>query len=480
MANSWNNLMDTPSDRKLEANRRNAQKSTGPKTPEGKERSRRNALKHGFSSQVVLPDQDRPAFEATLDRWNREAGPDNVVEEHLIRRAAVGSVILDRLDEARERSRQEVAREAVRRWEEKQRHRARRKAQDLSKDPFNIVNDLEATAFGCDWLMRQWLALDSELSIGKSWDQRAVIRVQALLGYPEAVPTIDADPTARLLWILAAALSPRSVTPLPRLEDEADLPTDPVLAREQLRAFITEQLDRLEGLREESWEAVEGPSRDAVVAQAVAADPSPEGDRHHRYARDADRSASAAVRLFLNIRDRRRREYLVISKEAARNDLPRVPVGNGWWREVDSGPAPPGFCRIGSTIKAAAAEPSAEAIADPFTGPSAPEPSPSPRNGPDQAEVSSLASRTMRPGAPGRNEPNVPASNPTFPASNPRSFNDLRNLPADTNPGAPGRTGPFPSPSNPPGIARPTGPSTPDQRRGPDTTSSPTPETPGE
>ena len=34
--------------RQIEANRRNARKSTGPKTGEGKRRSRRNAVRHAF------------------------------------------------------------------------------------------------------------------------------------------------------------------------------------------------------------------------------------------------------------------------------------------------------------------------------------------------------------------------------------------------------------------------------------------------
>jgi hypothetical protein len=42
------------SDKQTQANRRNAQKSTGPKTPEGKAAVRHNALKHGLLAERVL------------------------------------------------------------------------------------------------------------------------------------------------------------------------------------------------------------------------------------------------------------------------------------------------------------------------------------------------------------------------------------------------------------------------------------------
>jgi hypothetical protein len=40
--------------RQIEANRRNALRSTGPTTEEGKRRSRRNALRHGLSAETVV------------------------------------------------------------------------------------------------------------------------------------------------------------------------------------------------------------------------------------------------------------------------------------------------------------------------------------------------------------------------------------------------------------------------------------------
>ena len=56
--------------RQIAANRRNALNSTGPTTPEGKERSRRNALRHGLTAETViavLEDcEDYQAFEAAV------------------------------------------------------------------------------------------------------------------------------------------------------------------------------------------------------------------------------------------------------------------------------------------------------------------------------------------------------------------------------------------------------------------------------
>ena len=51
------------SKKQIEANRRNAKKSTGPKTEEGKAKSSMNALKHGLTSQRVwLNEEEKKDF----------------------------------------------------------------------------------------------------------------------------------------------------------------------------------------------------------------------------------------------------------------------------------------------------------------------------------------------------------------------------------------------------------------------------------
>ena len=56
--------------RQIEANRRNARKSTGPTTAAGKQRSRCNAVRHGLTAETVIgaleDAEDYKAFEAAI------------------------------------------------------------------------------------------------------------------------------------------------------------------------------------------------------------------------------------------------------------------------------------------------------------------------------------------------------------------------------------------------------------------------------
>ncbi len=75
----------------INANRRNALKSTGPRTPEGKARSAQNALKHGLaaiSPHAFLAVEDKPAFERLLAGYMRIYNPQHADEVDLLVDAA--------------------------------------------------------------------------------------------------------------------------------------------------------------------------------------------------------------------------------------------------------------------------------------------------------------------------------------------------------------------------------------------------------
>ncbi len=73
------------SESQLAARRASAQKSTGPKTPEGKARSSQNALKHGFFAQTALLYYESPEdFVALRDAYLAEYSPQGPTEVHFV------------------------------------------------------------------------------------------------------------------------------------------------------------------------------------------------------------------------------------------------------------------------------------------------------------------------------------------------------------------------------------------------------------
>ena len=79
--------------KQLAANRRNARKSTGPRTPQGKAVSRWNALKHGVLAQSVIPSpledyESRADFDALLSALVADLDPASPLEEMLVERMA--------------------------------------------------------------------------------------------------------------------------------------------------------------------------------------------------------------------------------------------------------------------------------------------------------------------------------------------------------------------------------------------------------
>ncbi len=87
--------MATPN--QIAANKLNAQKSSGPKTDEGKKKSCMNRLSHGFaSSATVMPGEDPNEFKALVDSLIAEFQPATETEQILVEKMATNSWLSQR------------------------------------------------------------------------------------------------------------------------------------------------------------------------------------------------------------------------------------------------------------------------------------------------------------------------------------------------------------------------------------------------
>lgn len=73
----------------IAANRRNALRSTGPKSTDGKARASRNAIKHGINSQIkVLYNERQEDYDANTQAFIAKFQPQDDVERRLVERLA--------------------------------------------------------------------------------------------------------------------------------------------------------------------------------------------------------------------------------------------------------------------------------------------------------------------------------------------------------------------------------------------------------
>ena len=75
--------------RQIEANRRNARKSTGPITEEGKQRSRCNAVRHGLTAETIITAlEDAEVYRAFEAAITADYDAQSTVERELVLRLA--------------------------------------------------------------------------------------------------------------------------------------------------------------------------------------------------------------------------------------------------------------------------------------------------------------------------------------------------------------------------------------------------------
>ena len=231
----------------IEANRRNAQKSCGPKSDEGKSRSRFNALKHGMTAQtVLLPGDDGKAFLGRLQSLQEDLQPRNSLEGVAIERLAgdlwkadraelaAGARINWRLRHGQATRQRKDREEAIKLGQHLlfqpafplpvgiEEREAKAKGglgkfplADVPGDPHHparLLLKLEATVAGCDWLLNCWRDLRFRLEIPGQWVMNNVWKLVRLLG-KTALEVKDDYQVALLVLASMALLSEPESTP---------------------------------------------------------------------------------------------------------------------------------------------------------------------------------------------------------------------------------------------------------------------------
>jgi hypothetical protein len=319
------------SSKRIEANRRNAQRSTGPRTPGGKSRVRLNALKHGLTaSTVVLPGEDADALQDRVEAWKDDLGPRSALEDYLVERAAHVSWQLDRADrtiaarltdrmrhhvtDRESREADEVADLARRLFWDPRGPIAlyphfetlgvprRISWPDTVEDPLNparIVNRLESTALGCRWLLDRWAELRKVLDDGLMWRPPDRLRAIRLLGR-QPLDAIEND-RVMSIYLACGAMDPDNphefddlcseleaggerIRYLDRVHDRdarARMPESPEAGRAVLLEIVAHAVTRLEVLLRSHQER-NGPERPDRLDR-LAFDDSEEGEYLRRY-----------------------------------------------------------------------------------------------------------------------------------------------------------------------------------------------------
>ena len=188
----------------IEANRRNAQKSTGPKTERGKARARRNAITHGMTARTimpVLPQEDPKELEDRTQQAIAAMKPRNPLELDLVCRAVRLAGELDRAERVATAHLAHRVRMATRSGTDTVSAEELSRVHDLGSKlffqaaigpgysdstaddyPAVIVRRLEESAEGCRWLLARWAEILNLLDREAAWSDPEIVRFVGLLG----------------------------------------------------------------------------------------------------------------------------------------------------------------------------------------------------------------------------------------------------------------------------------------------------------
>jgi hypothetical protein len=155
----------------IEANRRNAQKSTGPKSAEGKARSRLNGTTHGFRSEVVaIPPEDQAGFAASLAGFLEDWKPRTDDRRQLVERAATAAWQARRCVQIETARLTERVNAAFAEWDAREAAEAATLFDRLATEPNPTLTTLEQSRPGVDRLIAAWSSLRAAATEPNGWN----------------------------------------------------------------------------------------------------------------------------------------------------------------------------------------------------------------------------------------------------------------------------------------------------------------------
>jgi hypothetical protein len=275
------------SERKMAANRANAQKSTGPRTAEGKARVSQNAVIHGLRSEmIVLPNEDPAEFEAMRDGFFEDWKPPTETRRVLVERVAAGAWRLRRCVKLERDRIAEQVQEAVAAYDARVKARMDEGVRLLPIQPARAIEIFHAEHAGVFGLTRLWKALGLVAADPKAWNEPFHhIRLLNLYGQPGDADANSADlgPAAMLSWRLFVWNRPE----LGDCDEPIANDTEAAEVAEDLAAIIAWKVGKLE------IDLTQFPDPQLVreqIADAASFDVSREGIALQRYEGQLDRA----------------------------------------------------------------------------------------------------------------------------------------------------------------------------------------------
>lgn len=298
------------SEARIAANRINARKSTGPKTVEGKERSRANSLKHGLTGQgIVLAAEDAAEVARRNDDLRDEMAPKSSMGAILVLQMATLSVRMERGAQREFAAIAEKVRHAADDFDEARVVIAEELLDSIGEHPMRALRRLRRMPEGVELLIEAWQDLRADLTRPSKpcWTAAHMVKAANLLGIREE------DARGSRVGVLSNA----AWGGFEGLGADEGRGLDEEPRKAWARARMVETFDRVIAELEAHYDKLDHDTIDQDRAEAgdrALFDPSKEAARARRYESEARRGFFKALQ-----------EFRAVEAEAAANPPPPRP-----------------------------------------------------------------------------------------------------------------------------------------------------------